>query len=186
MKHLMYLALVLLVGCVVTPTVTVVPQSEVFDPATLGWSKAAGQATVSGSGFLRTVGGDVKSCAGYTVSLVPHSAYSQERMTIIYGNADAGFSRVHPNGQLSRKPPDPHPDYLAYVRESVCDVNGKFEFTDVPSSTWYATTTVAWRTRSVCGWWCGENPNQLVVQGGAVMKRLNVSDGPHNVVLTNN
>jgi hypothetical protein len=44
------------------------------------WSKP-GPAAISGQAFLRTVGGDVKTCAGQDVSLMPGTQYNDGRFS---------------------------------------------------------------------------------------------------------
>ena len=44
------------------------------------WSKP-GPAAISGQAFLRTVGGDVKTCAGQDVSLMPGTQYNEGRFS---------------------------------------------------------------------------------------------------------
>ena len=169
------MTLALLAGCVV-PTPTVVPQQQAFNAADLVWSKETGTGVVSGNAFLRTVGGDVKSCAGFPVSLAPHSPYSQERATILYGSDAGGYQ---PLNSLVRVP-KVHPDFSSFYRRTTCDINGEFEFTNVPSGVWYLVAIVTWKTVSTGFGGAVTYHNQ----GGRIMRRVEVDDDRQEIVLT--
>lgn len=49
-----------------------------FDPSDATWSKQPGTASISGQAFLRTRGGDVKTCAGSKAFLAPSTPYTRE------------------------------------------------------------------------------------------------------------
>ena len=87
-----------------------------------------GAAKLHGQAFLRTVGGDVKTCAGSKVLLVPGNAYGDEVITQeragLTAKADSRF--------------------IARIRESICDAQGNFTFASVPAGRWYVSTVVTW------------------------------------------
>lgn len=114
--------------------------------------------SVEGSAFWRTKGGEVRTCAGNEVSLVPVTPYATERMLFIYGNTSGG-SVVRNIGSPGSTPVDM--DYYNDSINTLCDVAGRFVFEDVPVGSYYVTATVVWQV----GY---QN------QGGPVFKRLDV------------
>ena len=81
-----------LFGCM--PMTPVVMQNS-FNQAEAEYIFQEGPHMISGQSFMRTNGGDVRTCAGMEVSLVPQTAYSTERMRLIYGNDFSGFRGLH-------------------------------------------------------------------------------------------
>lgn len=142
------------------------PDSPVpFSAAEVAWAAMEGENTVTGSALIRTVGGEVRTCAGFEVSLVPVSAYATDRVQRLYGNTQAGFNP-------SRSFKSAHPDYASTIRKQTCDPQGGFTFRNVPDGSYYLQTLVTWRT-----YW-GE-------QGGSLMQRVTVEGGEVvDVVLT--
>lgn len=114
----------LLIGC----TVARAPLPPI-NPAELEWSKKPGTSTVQGQLFARTGGGDVKFCAGLDVTLVPVSPY-----------VDAVMREL----SESRKPEPPPLEIRSFVRTTVGDGFGNFEFKNVPAGQWYAYCTIEW------------------------------------------
>ena len=121
-----------------------------------------GQATIKGQAFLKTVGGDVKTCAGATVTLLPATAYNDEifaaqktypgrDLTNIYGEADT------------------------FNWKSTCDAQGNFEFRNVPVRAWWIKTRVEW------GIPMGYSTSW---QGGDLASRVNLRPGENTVYLT--
>ncbi|MCP1220368.1 hypothetical protein NKW45_00705 [Acetobacter orientalis] len=104
-----------------------------FDPNEVKWSLERGTSTIKGQGFLRTVGGEVRTCAGYPVKLVPYSAYTGE----IY---EASIS-----GQLTAGIANKDSASGAFRKMTQCDAQGNFEFTDLPAGRWFAETIVHWQ-----------------------------------------
>src|SRR5690242_9628440 len=100
----------LLTGCVPPspPYQITTPFSETDFKA---WD-GAGPATLQGQAFLKTVGGDVKTCAGEAVSLMPATAYNTE----IVNALRAGREHMANRTQRGDK----------YVLETQCDAQGHF------------------------------------------------------------
>lgn len=67
-----FVGLLALSGCAAQPYTIQTP----FNDAEMAWSQSPGTAAIKGQGFLKTVGGDVKTCAGNVVSLVPDTPYT--------------------------------------------------------------------------------------------------------------
>lgn len=111
-----------------------------FNPTDVAWSRQSGNSFIYGQAFLRTRGGDVRTCAGNKVILFPKSAYSTE----IYNVYQQEIARkAHYSKVINRDP-----DALVYKRETRCDVSGNFHFDNLPVGDWYLATRVVWEARS--------------------------------------
>ncbi len=132
-----------LTGCLTTQSYTLTqPYSETdFSPY-----ERSGQADLRGQAFLKTVGGDVKTCAGNKVYLMPATAYNAE----ILAHVPATFTNR--DGRADR-----------FTRIGICDADGKFEFDSVPATQWFVLTDVTWGVPN------GDFVNQ---QGGMVLQRV--------------
>lgn len=118
-------------------------------------SKLVGQA------FLKTRGGDVKFGAGSIVYLYPAVEYSNEINSIPWYEKVKG----HDVG------------WNKYVRSTVADGHGNFEFDDIGSGLYYVESRVTWEIPGKYG------PS---TQGGLVRKVINVSKNSVNkIILTN-
>lgn len=123
-----------------------------------------GIAIVSGQGFLKTRGGDVKTAAGNTVFLEPATSYSKF----------ANELRLPSNVYVA--PPDPR--MKQYTRETVADGSGRFSFKNVPDGEYYLGTTVSWEAPTGYKF-------SLQTQGGLITKKIAVKNGePVDVMLT--
>src|SRR5690348_10625074 len=89
-----------------------------LDPDELAWANQQGTGTIMGQAFMKTVGGDVKTCAGNTVQLVPASAYTREMTAAARAGASAWANR--------------DPRLTQYIRSTKCDAQGNFSFNAVP------------------------------------------------------
>jgi hypothetical protein len=118
--------LTLLAACAPAP----ITLSNRFNPDEVAWSKQRGTAVVRGRDFLRTQVGEVRTCAGLPVTLVPRSAYSQE-VTM----------RAYPTRTVIANP-DPAAD--EFIRRTTCDAQGNFVFHDLPAGEWYLGARVLW------------------------------------------
>ncbi len=117
-------------------------------------SKLVGQA------FLKTRGGDVKFGAGSTVYLYPAVEYSNEINNIPWFKDVKGRD----------------PEWSKYVRSTMADGNGNFEFSDIGSGTYYVETRVTWEVPGQYG---------MSTQGGLVRKMVDISkNSVTKVILT--
>lgn len=102
--------------------------------------------TVSGSGFLRQVGGGIVNCAGNPVNVVPKmptSAYESELNRLPWRvkaatPRDLAFTR-----DASR--------LKAISRSGYCDVDGKFEITGLTPGVYTVSTEISWVIPKICG-----------------------------------
>ena len=112
-----------LTGCV-TPVMQTVP----FDEAACQWSVGRGSATIAGSAFMKTRGGDVKLAAGNKVELIPETPYTRERFQLPSG------TRVQ----------DRDARLANFVRETIADAQGNFEFKNVPAGDYILSCVILW------------------------------------------
>lgn len=142
-----------------------------FNPADAAWASKPGKNAISGSALMRTVIGDVKTCAGLLVELIPDTPYARERMGIVFGPGDSGY---FPASNLTA--PTPDPAYAQTVRRAVCDAQGTFSFDGLPDGAYFVTASVVWNIPQRYG---------ALVQGGDLMQRVSVSGGEsRKIVLT--
>ncbi|MBX9825189.1 MAG: hypothetical protein K2Y27_09350 [Xanthobacteraceae bacterium] len=157
-------------GCAVMPTVPAAfqPISQ-FDEQEVAWSAGQGTNSIKGNAVLRTRGGDVKTCAGFTAALSPVSTYTSERMAHLYGGTDRGYNDVR---QIV-----PAPDaLLRFIRTTVCDSQGNFVFDKLPDGEYFVNVQVTWQAPSTYG---------LSNQGGNLMQKVRVAGGEaRSIVLT--
>ena len=129
-------------------------------PSEVDWARKSGANTVSGIATMNA-GGTNHICAGQSANLIPDSAYARARMTAIFGNATKGM-RATSLGPAKFERDDPL--YVSTLRTTRCDAAGSFSFARVPDGVWYVTSSVKWQGASQ-------------VEGGSVMKRVDVSGG---------
>lgn len=90
-----------------------------------------GPASLEGEAFVKTENGENRNCGGETILLAPYLSYDI--------NVINGFTFVDIDTALQKAGPA-----APYWRESSCDSQGRFEFTNVPVGTWIVITTVRW------------------------------------------
>jgi len=116
-----------LAGCVsMQPQPIVVP----FDEGLLKPYAGAGSSTIIGQVFLKTRGAEVRVGAGNEVELVPLIPYTQERL-----------QRATINGE-DIAPRDPR--LAQYIRKTIADVQGNFEFTGIPAGEYIIYCLIQW------------------------------------------
>ena len=142
-----------------------------YDRDEIAWSFGYGTSTISGSGFLRRINGELVTCAGNEVSFVAVGEYSTERMTKLYGNAYRGHN-------TRRNVADAEPQYNQDWKSTYCDVDGKFTLQNMPAGEYFVTTRVSWQVGTSVF-------DTLNPEGGAIMSRVKVNENQTvNVVLT--
>jgi len=143
----------------------IVQLDSTFSVDDVSWVREPGDSTVLGSASLKLRDGTPKTCAGFSVELLPVATYSSERIFRTYGNNHAG------QVLLEDDPPKFTPDapgYHEYVIKGVCSAQGVFRFEKVPAGDYFVMVFVIWDV-------AGANPPAKT--GGAVMKRIHVN--PH-------
>lgn len=138
-----------LTGCATAPAPKVSILS-VFKPEDVAWAVGEGTSSIKGSALLTTNGGLPRTCAGKEVGIIPVSAYSTERMTVLYGSVPS-FRQIRGDNISGIYNPiqtinDTPAQYLATVRRTKCDAQGYFEFENIPAGDYYVVTQVVWMT----------------------------------------
>ena len=153
------LTLLALCGCAAPPARQMTPFVEADFAPWLG----EGPATLRGQAFLKTVGGDVKTCAGEAVALLPANAYDREVVENIQSGRGVAPGVVQ---QTS-----------GYVRITTCDAQGNFSFTDLPTRDWFVVTRVAWGVPT------GSILVPMDTQGGDVVRFVSLRAGDNQVII---
>lgn len=151
----------------------------VFDESLSTRYGGTGPSTLRGQAFLRTVGGDVKTCAGRDVLLVPASAYFDELIRKVGSGV---------NVEADRRA-------LALIRKSICDAQGNFQFAQLPVGQWYVIAKVTWgvphteerkkRTDPLTALIFGAHRAPSVdEQGGTLLQSVDLQPGDNQALLT--
>lgn len=107
---------------------------------------------------MKTRGGDVRYAAGSNVELIPSTPYSDEWATRKF------FTHVRIG------PMDARVD--KYIRKTVADATGSFEFDDLPAGWYWVTAWVVWQVGDPQ--WDSFGVNQ---QGGEMCQRIQIENG---------
>lgn len=113
-----------------------------------------GNSNLVGQAILKTKGGDVKTCAGEEVILMPYNAYTEELYTVAKQGRFDNASNFDPS-------------IKNYCKVTTCDDNGDFKFENLPSGKWLLYTRVVW-----------EEPgkNSSTVQGGDMVQIVQTTE----------
>ncbi|WP_310452255.1 nuclear transport factor 2 family protein [Sulfuritalea sp.] len=120
-----------------------------------------GPASLEGEAFVKTENGEVRNCSGDAVFLAPYTPFDVEVITAFLFHIDLALKKA---GQAA-----------PYWRESSCDSQGKFEFTNVPTGTWIAITAVRWG-----------NSGRVIggrAEGGQLAKKIILHPGKNRIVM---
>lgn len=121
---------------------------------------------VSGQGFLKTIGGDVKTCSGNKVFLSPVTSYSKQFV-------DAIIYKKHGKAPIVLEPEYPDSRIYLFLKEVTADADGRFKFYDVPDGMYYLYTMVKWSAATGL-------QGSLSQQGGWVIKSITVNSNNRN------
>ena len=143
MKKILFLPLLLLMTSCATNYSSETPFifSGEFDESDVEWSKQTGKTTIEGSSFIvdrMGLNGTTHTCVGYSALLIPQNDYVEEYLNYLFDNLDESFWNL--KGPIPFKNVNLTP--AQGVRESKCDIDGKFEFKNVPTGTYYLSSTV--------------------------------------------
>jgi len=94
------------------------------------WRKT-GPYTITGQAFYKQPGGQVMTCAGESVSLMPLTGYNMELSKLL--ETGHGF------------PPNYERRAHKYDKKAMCDGSGKFSFDGLPALNWLLITRVSWQ-----------------------------------------
>lgn len=132
----------------------------------------SGNNKIIGNAFFRQAGGGVVTCAGNTVTLIPATAYAEERMSYLYNDKEKGVNPIYgARGELLRKYkfiPD-SADYHNLIKETVCDSSGIFKFNNIADGSFFITVAVDWQVQ--------------YSNGGILMQKVTVRNGETKEVI---
>lgn len=152
-----------LAGCAGAPP----ERSANFNPNGVAWSKKAGPNAIAGVARLEADNGKLRTCASLPVRLAPDSAYTRERVEMLYGDSDAAFVDAEEAQRARTQAGTNVPkSYENALKAAVCDTKGRFVFKNLPDGTYYVMAPVVWRNK------VGE-----VSEGGFFMQRVTVRGG---------
>jgi len=157
-RKFLLLCLATLPGC--APTVQSYTLTQTYNEAEFTPFAGAGPASLNGQAFLKTVGGDVKTCAGNQVFLVPSTPYNDE----VIAHTRVGEPLANRDSRATQ-----------FTRVSICDASGKFTFDRIPAKKWYVVTKVTWGVPSEYG---------INQQGGEVLQVVDLKNGVNQAILT--
>jgi hypothetical protein len=127
-----------------------------------------GDASLEGTVALKLPSGEVRSCAGQTVSLLPATAYNTElEQTLEEGR---GF------------PADYSKHARQYERKVECDANGRFFIGNLPSLNWIVMLHVGWDEPTTLPW--TDTTVWQNVTGGYLIQQKRLTGGSNSIVLT--
>lgn len=126
------------------------------------WSTQPGPNTLIARVAYQPVVGEVWSCAGLAVALMPETSYSRSRMQALYGSAQGS---IQPVAQVrARSAANPGADYSQFVKSANCDAADTFTVANLPDGNYFAIVRVR-QTRPAA-------PNEIVI-----MQRIGVRGG---------
>lgn len=123
--------------------------------------KGKGTGKIYGQAFLKTRGGDVKTGAGSSVQLWPYTPFMKEMISL----KDQGYQITNYTQEIVRQ-------MLPYMKESIGDANGNFEFMEVPAGEYIIEVNITWLAGNS-------------ITGGVVRKPVTLTEGQAvKVILT--
>lgn len=135
-----------------------------FNPAEAAFILDEGTASIKGSSLVKDAVGEVITCAGNNVYLVPVNDYSRERYTYLFGGSANGFSPDETIRKIKFKPDDP--EFRKYMRVSTCNYIGEFVFENIPAGHYYIGTNII-----------SEIDGYNTISGGAYAKEIRLKRG---------
>lgn len=174
-------------GCQYTHQITL--QND-FVASEVSYIHEEGTNAIEGNAFIRKRNGDVVTCAGREVSLIPAGEYARERMRSLYGSDSRmgygfGFSFLSiradglPAARFSGLAPKisaAPAGYAEHQRRTLCDSDGRFEFANLPAGGYYVTTTVMWNAPGLGGAKGGPLMHPVVFESSDETRRVVLTD----------
>ena len=128
-----------------------------FDATAAAYINAEGKTKIAGHAFFRDEKGTVIYAAGEHVYLMPVTAYAEQRMRQVFGDA-----RYTPAKYLPWD--DADPAFKKFMRSTKAESTGTFAFEKVAPGDYYVATTVSWRPE-----------NSFITMGGAIYEKVTVT-----------
>ncbi len=155
-------SLLVVTGCASEPPAQIL--TPFFDGDFSTWNKS-GPYSVTGQAFFKLPSGQVITCAGETVSLVPAVGYNTELEQILA--TGKGY------------PPNYNRQEHKYDHKTMCDGAGKFSFDGIPALNWIAVTRITWTEPSTIPYMGADS------KGGYLFSEIQVDDNHTKVTLSN-
>jgi len=131
-----------------------------FDPKEHDPYLKSGNNTVTGRAYMHTLRGEVVTCAGREVMMLPATSFFREAIEI---------GRTGKLPKMNEKIPV---EYRSIMRPGKCDSQGNFVIRSLPDGNWFVLTQIKWTERGL-------------TQGGDLAKEVRLSGGKTvEVVLT--
>jgi hypothetical protein len=155
--------LITIIGCVAA----IQPIGSSFNYEEYSHYAKSGTSTVVGQAFLKTRGGTVKFGAGENVYLIPNTTYTREAINKGYLKRGVLMAGVDP--RLNN-----------FIRTTVADGNGNFEFYNLPAGSYWLLCDIRWEVPAVYG-----RSASLEETGSTVYRDFNIKEGQKlKVILT--
>lgn len=168
------LGAMLLASCATTAPPPTFTLAAPFNAADFAWSRMEGKNTIAGDAVLRTVGGDVKTCAGYQVQLLPATAYTQEYVTRRFKSPQGGYA---PFLSILQGTYTLDTGLGDFKRTTTCNAQGAFTFSGLADGSYFVIAKVEWQSIAGGGYYYY---NQT--QGGDIALKVTVAGGETQVV----
>lgn len=162
LRALAVVSLLLAASCTSAPPVQILTPFHDDDFST--WNKS-GPYTVTGQAFFKLPSGQVITCAGESVSLIPAVGYNTELEQIL--SSGKGYPANYDRHEHK------------YDHKAMCDGAGKFSFEAIPALNWIAVTRVTWSEPSSIPYMGAES------KGGYLFSEIQVDDAHTKVMLSN-
>lgn len=162
------LALVFAGGCASTEPVYQI-LTPFLDSDFQTWKKP-GPYTVSGQAFYKIPDGRVITCAGESVSLMPLTGYNMELSKLL--ETGKGY------------PPNYERRAHKYDHKAMCDGDGRFSISGIPSLNWLLITRVTWQENDTTSSipWVGGGPTN---KGGWLYQEISIDGADMKITLSN-
>jgi hypothetical protein len=151
-----FIASAALAGC----ATRVVEIREPFDATLTAERLKPGPNTITGSALVRRRNGNIVTCAGSEVRLIPATPYANERIRAMYGPRH--FLRFE---QMRVKVNPNPPEYTTLTRATTCNASGFFRFESLGDGEYIVHAVVSW------------DGGSLYPEGGAMIGRATVKGG---------
>lgn len=158
---LLIFLLVCLSNCATPPKFVTIKQK--FDSDQARTMLAKGNNSIHGSSLIRQSGGNIVTCAGNPVVLIPSTEYAIERMEHLYGDESHGYNPLVQSQRIVFV--NEHPLYNILTKEVLCDVQGFFKFDNIADGTFYVISEVIWTVGKV-EYQGGHIMQEVVLEGG--------------------
>jgi len=159
MKNFIAVSLIsiLLIGCLQQYTI-----KSNFNESEAQNALKQGKNTVRGSALIRQNIGNVVTCAGTQVSLIPVNEYSNERIFYLYKNTQKGFI----GSIFANQTPfaNDNPAYHRAMINTICNAQGFFTIENVSDGEFFVIARVMWRVG-------------YSTEGGMLMRKVSVRNG---------